>query len=85
MTAPPFQRRIGGHIKFPLNACGDIDKGQFPGNLSQDLGWCSTSSSLAMFAAIRRASSLVSNLAADRRPRLFLEIGVGQLLTVAVP
>jgi hypothetical protein len=37
-----------------------------------------------MFAAIRRASSLVSSLAADRRPRLILEIDIGELLTVVV-
>jgi len=33
-----------------------------------------SSGSLAMFAAIRRASSLLSNLAADRRSRLILEV-----------
>jgi hypothetical protein len=31
--------------------------------------------------AIRRASSLVSNLADERRPRLILEIDVGELLS----
>jgi hypothetical protein len=30
--------------------------------------FCNSTGSLAMFAAIRRASSLVSSLAADRRP-----------------
>jgi hypothetical protein len=33
-----------------------------------------------MFAAIRRASSLLSSLAADLRPRLILEIDIGELL-----
>jgi hypothetical protein len=40
--------------------------------------------SLAMFAAIRRASSRVTSLAARRRPRLILEVDVGELLTIAV-
>ena len=44
----------------------------------------SRSGSLAIFAAIRRASSLVSNLAADRRPRLILKIDVAELLAGAV-
>ena len=33
-----------------------------------------------MLAAIRRASSLLSSLAADLRPRLILEIDIGELL-----
>jgi len=37
-----------------------------------------------MFAAIRRASSLVSSLAVDRRPGLILEIDIGELLAVVV-
>ncbi len=37
-----------------------------------------------MLAAMRRASSRVSSLAADSRPRLFLEVDVGQLLSGAV-
>jgi hypothetical protein len=40
--------------------------------------------SLAIFAAIRRASSLLSNSAADRRPRLILEIDISELLPVVV-
>ena len=37
-----------------------------------------------MFAAIRRASSLLSSLAADRRSRLILEVDIRELLAVAV-
>jgi hypothetical protein len=40
--------------------------------------------SLAMFAAIRRASSLLSNLAAERRPGSLSIIDVAQRLTVCV-
>jgi hypothetical protein len=39
---------------------------------------------LAKFAAIRRASSRESSLAADRRPRLFFVIDVGKGLAVRV-
>ena len=42
-----------------------------------------TSGSLAIFAAILRASSLLSNLAAESAARLILEIDVGELLPVA--
>ena len=42
------------------------------------------SGSLAMLAAIRRASSFASSLAAESPPRLILEIDVGQLLAVGV-
>jgi hypothetical protein len=41
-------------------------------------------SSLAKLAAIRRASSLVSSLAAARRPGSLLEIDVGERLTAGV-
>jgi hypothetical protein len=40
----------------------------------------SSSGSLAMLAAMRRASSRVSSLAAARRARLLLEIDVGERL-----
>jgi hypothetical protein len=43
----------------------------------------SKSGSLAMFAAMRRASSRVSRVAADP-PRLVLEIDVGERVTVCV-
>ena len=46
-----------------------------------------SSCSLAMFAAIRRASSLVSSLAADRRPWLILEyteVWPGVCLSIAL-
>jgi len=43
-----------------------------------------SSGSLAILAAIRRASSRVSGLAADRQARLFLEIDIGKLLSVVV-
>jgi hypothetical protein len=45
---------------------------------------CINSGSLAIFAAIRRASSLVSSLAAERRPWLILEIDIGELLSVVI-
>ena len=38
----------------------------------------------AIFTAILRASSLLSNLAADCRPGLLLEIDISELLAVAV-
>ena len=44
----------------------------------------SSSGSFAIFAAIPRASSLVSNFAADRRTRLIFEIDVSELLSVVV-
>jgi len=44
----------------------------------------SSSGSFAMFAAIRRASSLLSILAADRRPGSFLEIEITERLTVGI-
>jgi hypothetical protein len=37
-----------------------------------------------MFASIRRASSFVSNLAAESTPRFVLEIDIGELLTVVI-
>src|SRR5262245_37848128 len=43
-----------------------------------------SSGSLAIFAAIRRATYFVSSLAADRRPGLILEIDIRQLLPGAV-
>jgi hypothetical protein len=39
---------------------------------------------LAIFAATRRASSLVSSLAAEPPPRLVFEIDVGKLLAVVI-
>ena len=42
-----------------------------------------SSGSLAIFAAIRRASSLVGSLAADRRFGLILEIDVGRRLSAS--
>jgi hypothetical protein len=45
---------------------------------------CNRCGSFAIFAAIRRASSLLSNLAADRSPRLILEIDIRELLPVVV-
>jgi hypothetical protein len=39
---------------------------------------------LAIFAAVRRASSRVSSLAADRLARLLLEIEIAESLTVSV-
>jgi hypothetical protein len=44
----------------------------------------SKSGSLAKFTAIRLASSLLSNLAADRQARLFFEIDIGELLSLVV-
>ena len=43
-----------------------------------------SSGSFAIFAAIRRASSLLSNLAAESSAGLILEIDVAQRLTVDV-
>jgi hypothetical protein len=37
-----------------------------------------------MFVAILRASSRVSNLAAERRPGLILKINIGELLPVVI-
>ena len=37
-----------------------------------------------MFAAIRRASSRVSSLAAERRPWLILDIDIRELLSVVI-
>jgi hypothetical protein len=42
------------------------------------------SGSLAIFTAIRLASSLVSSLAADLPPRLILKINVSKLLSVVI-
>ncbi len=44
----------------------------------------SSSGSLAMFTAMRHASSRVSSLADSASPGLLLEIGVGQRLPVGV-
>jgi hypothetical protein len=52
-----------------------------------DYDFRNSSGSLAMFAAIRRASSLVSSLAADRRPWLILEyteVWPGVCLSIAL-
>ena len=43
-----------------------------------------SSGSLAIFAAIRRASSLVTSLAAERLARLILEIDISKLLPIMV-
>jgi hypothetical protein len=46
--------------------------------------WRTSSGSLAKFAAIRRASSLVSSLAAERRRGVVLEIDVSERLPGAI-
>ena len=46
--------------------------------------YVSVSSNFATLAAIRRASSRVSSLAAERRPRLLLEIDVRERLSVTI-
>jgi hypothetical protein len=51
----------------------------YPSSLSQ---CCNSSGSFAMLAAMRRASSRVSRCAAARRPRLLLEVHVGQRVAV---
>src|SRR5262249_37441501 len=50
--------------------------------LQFDLGWLVWPG--AILAAIRRASSFVSNFAVDRRPGSLSYIDIGQLLTVCV-
>jgi hypothetical protein len=46
--------------------------------------FCNRSSSLAILAPTRRSSSRVSSFAAERRPRLVLELDVGERPPVVV-
>jgi hypothetical protein len=69
---------------------GDVQPGSPP--VCKHLRYANTSirpcvagsGSLAMLAAMRRASYVVSSLAAERRPRLVLEIDVGERLPAGV-
>ena len=55
------------------------------GGLGMSFNICRDTLSLAMFTAIRNASSRVSSFALDRRPELILIIDIGQRLPVVVP